>query len=256
MLTMKITLFQTDIIWGDPDRNIVAADRLFDAAPSSDLYVLPEMWSTGFMTNCHVKPQDKALEWMKSKAQSHRAAVCGSLAMPLDSGKNANRLFFAKPDGTVDFYDKRHLFSYGKEDLFFSKGNRRVIVEYGGIRFLLTTCYDLRCPVWARCRKDYDAMICVANWPDSRQNVWDTLLRARAIENQCYVIGCNRTGNDPSCHYEGHSALIDFYGKAIAESKSDTEHVLTAEIDIDQLNHFRKKFPALEDMDSFTLDIG
>ena len=128
------------------------------------------------------------------------------------------------------------------------------MVEWRGVRFLLVTCYDMRFPVWMRYRGDYDAIICVANWPESRQHVWHTLLRARAIENQCYVIGCNRVGDDPNCHYVGHSAVIDSRGKAIAEDLTERQTTVSATIDIDELNSFRERFGVLADRDRFVFE--
>ena len=146
-------------------------------------------------------------------------------------------------------YDKRHLFSYGHEDQFFTPGTQRTIVEYQGVRILLEICYDLRFPVWSRNRKDYDMIIYVANWPTSRMSVWNTLLRARAIENQCFVAGVNRVGHDPVCDYSGGSMLIDAYGKVVADCGTEQPCCKCAEIDMERLLAFRKKFPVLDDAD-------
>ena len=179
-----------------------AAEQMILSAPGADLYILPEMWSTGFITD--VMPTGnsaaKAVAWMKDMAIRTDAAICGSLAVN-DAGQCFNRQYFVEPDGNIATYDKHHLFQYGGEDKYYKTGNHRTVVSFRGTRFLLVTCYDLRFPVWERYQGDYDAIICVANWPESRQEVWHILLRARAIENQCYVIGCNRVGDDPNCHY-------------------------------------------------------
>lgn len=255
---MRIAILQTDIKWAQPYKNMAAAAELMAANKGADLYVLPEMWSTGFITEPEREAealQTKAtLEWMEDIARSNGCAVCGSIAMRTGQGEYRNRLYFVRPDGNSFHYDKRHLFGYGGECKHYTAGNERVIAEYGGMRFLLLTCYDLRFPVWARNKGDYDAMIVTANWPESRQNVWQILLRARAIENQCYVIGANRTGADPSCSYIGRSAIIDAKGATLAQAKAKKEQCVSAEISIGRLQSFRMKFPVLEDRDIFKID--
>lgn len=168
-------------------------------------------------------------------------------------GTLRNRFYFVKPDGEFDYYDKRHMFTYGGENKHYAPGKRRVVVEYKGIRFLLLTCYDLRFPVWARNRGDYDAIIITANWPESRQHVWDALTKARAIENQCYVIAANRTGCDPNCHYTGGSVIIDAKGHTVTQAKGQAAQTITADIDIEALHTFRCKFPVLDDRDEYTI---
>ena len=251
---MKITLLQTDISWSSPEENIEKAERLIEEAGTADLFVLPEMWSTGFVTDAPGEDQQEALAWMWNTAKRKDAAVCGSLAVKLDNGQSVNRQFFVEPSGVISTYDKRHLFRYGGEDRYYRAGHKRKVVEWRGVRFLLVTCYDMRFPVWMRYRGDYDAIICVANWPESRQHVWHTLLRARAIENQCYVVGCNRVGDDPNCHYVGHSAVIDSRGKAIAEDLTERQTTVSATIDIDELNSFRERFGVLADRDRFVFE--
>lgn len=252
---MRITILQTDIKWAQPKANMVAASKLISENKGADLYVLPEMWTTGFiMEPDSIKEDiqtDQALEWMTQQAISNNCAICGSIAARTQENGYRNRQFFVRPDGTYSFYDKHHLFTYGGEHHSYTPGTKRVTVEYNGIRFLLLTCYDLRFPVWARNKNDYDAIIITANWPENRQNVWQILLRARAIENQCYVIGANRTGQDPNCKYIGRSAIIDAKGRTLAQSDTDKEQCVTADIDINSLDDFRKKFPVLKDRDIF-----
>ena len=251
---MKVTILQTDIRWGDTAFNIQAAENLVNKVQDTDIVVLPEMWATGFMTDPTAMPDcNNAYEWMSETARKHQCAVVGSLPIRDREGKFRNRNFFIKPDGGHYYYDKRHLFGYGGEDKHYVAGDKRVIVRYKGIRFLLQTCYDLRFPVWSRNDNDYDIMIYVANWPESRQNAWQLLTRARAIENQCFVIAANRTGNDPYCKYKGCSAIIDPKGHTIAQAKSGKQQCITAETDIDKLLHFRDKFPVLKDRDKFTI---
>lgn len=253
---MKLTLLQTDIIWNDAEANIAAAERLMADAPAADLYILPEMWATGFVatpTPSVAEASRQALAWMRQEAASRRCAVAGSLAVETD-GQFRNRLFFVTPDG-FRHYDKRHLFTYGGETAHYAPGAERVVVEWAGLRILLQVCYDLRFPVFARNRGDYDLILYVANWPESRQAVWDTLTRARAIENQCFVAAVNRVGSDPACAYAGGSVCFDAYGHTLVQAAPGSgETALTVEPDLDRLRHFRTKFPVLADADDFTLN--
>ena len=247
---MKTTILQRDIKWGDPKVNIQRADEAISRNAGSDLYVLPEMFSTGFCTSPEgiAERDDYTLQWMKSKASEIDAAIAGSIAVEED-GKYYNRFYFVKPDGEVTHYDKKHLFTYGGEHLRFTAGEERVVVEWRGVRILLEVCYDLRFPIWARNRGDYDMILYVASWPTPRVGAWSALLVARAIENQCYVAGVNRVGNDPACEYCGGSVIIDPYGVTIAECEISQESEATAEIDMAALEAFRKKFPVLLDAD-------
>ena len=243
---MKVTAIPMDIVWANPEKNIEQAQQLIQHAEVSDLYVLPEMWATGFVMEplgiAEEENDSKALAWMRDFALINGCAICGSLAVRIADGTYRNRFYFVTPDDVI-FYDKHHLFRHGREHLFYHPGDSPVIARWQGMRFLLQTCYDLRFPVFSRSGRagEYDAIIYVANWPSSRQLAWDTLLRARAIENQCYVIGVNRTGFDPNTHYEGGSAIISPLGKA-SES-------LTAELSLDALGKMRDRFRVLEDRD-------
>jgi len=252
---MKIVIIQHDIVWASPHENRQHLTDVLENAPQADLYVLAEMWSTGFATNPEgVAERDGAsLEWMRQMARKRNAAIAGSLAVEED-GKYYNRLYFVKPSGEEEHYDKRHLFTYSGEDKQFTRGSRRVVAEWRGVRFLLAVCYDLRFPVWSRNLGDYDALLYVASWPTSRVEAWRALLRARAIENQCYVAAVNRVGSDPSCTYCGGSALIDPYGHTIAECADNQEGLEQAQIDMEALQAFRKKFPVLNDGDKFIME--
>ena len=248
---MKITILQRDIEWANPPVNINRADEVIDRNPGSDINVLPEMFSTGFCTNPEgiaESDNSETLQWLKRKAAAIDAAIAGSVAVTKD-GKFYNRFYFVKPDGSVTHYDKKHLFTYGGEHKRFTAGNERVVVEFRGVRILLEICYDLRFPVWARNRGDYDMILYVASWPTPRVSAWSALLVARAIENQCYVAGVNRVGNDPACQYCGGSVVIDPYGKTIAACTDNLECEATATIDIEALEAFRAKFPVLNDAD-------
>lgn len=255
---MKVTLLQTDIAWASPKENIRRLDELFQTVQKSDLYILPEMFSTGFVTDpVGVAESDQlSLCWMKRISEKTGSAIAGSIAID-DGGKYYNRFYFVKPDGSVSSYDKHHLFSFAGEHRRYTAGRDRVIVEYGGIRFLLLVCYDLRFPVWIRNREDYDAILIVASWPDCRRQAWDLLLRARAIENQCYVLSVNRQGNDPGNYYSGGTYLIDPLGNIVNTAGDDNGlecSSVTFDLDISDLEtKYRPSFPVLKDGDKFEL---
>ena len=249
---MRVVILQQDIAWADPAENMRRAEAAIDRRPGADLYVLPEMFATGFATHPEgvaEKADSETLRWMVRKAAACRAAVAGSLAVE-DGGRYYNRLYFVHPDGRVETYDKRHLFTYSGEDCHYTRGMRRVVVTFRGVRILLQVCYDLRFPVWSRNRGDYDVALYVANWPVGRIEAWSALLRARAIENQCYVVGVNRVGRDPMADYSGASVIIDPYGRTVAACE-DCVSTAEAELDMERLTAFRKKFPVLEDGDAF-----
>lgn len=251
---MTITLLQQDIVWASPSANQEAAERAILAAPKSDLYVLPEMWSTGFSTEPEgiAETDGSSLHWMERMAIRMDAAIAGSVATRVDDSYY-NRFYFVKPTGEVSWYDKHHLFTYGGEHRRYTAGRQRVVVEWRGVRFLLQVCYDLRFPCFSRNRvqgdEAYDVALYVASWPTSRRLPWDTLLRARAIENQCYVCGVDRVGTDPACAYNGGTALIDAYGRTVAACPDGEVAALTASIDLEGLRAFRQKFPVLDDRD-------
>lgn len=252
---MKIALLQSDIEWAMPCRNRFGAEAMMASSPGCDLYVLPEMFSTGFCTSpegvAEPEPCD-SLKWMKDSAEMFSAAIAGSVAVE-ENGRFFNRFYFVTPDGNAVHYDKRHLFTYGGEHLKFTAGKERKIVEYKGVRILLQVCYDLRFPVWSRNRGDYDLALYVASWPETRADAWRQLLKARAIENQCFVAGVNRIGTDPSNSYCGGTMLIDPFGKVVAECADGVESVAVAEISMEELAAFRLKFPVLDDADDFEL---
>lgn len=259
---MEIAIIQHDINWASPEKNAKHLECLLEQCTKADLFVLCEMWSTGFATDPEgvAEENKESLNWMIRMSRKHNAAFAGSIATKED-GQYFNRFYFVKPDGSFNYYDKRHLFTYGDEDKHLTQGESRVVVEWRGVRFLLEVCYDLRFPVWSRNHVDkesgeaeYDAILYVANWPTSRIKVWNTLLRARAIENQCYVVGVNRVGKDPNCQYCGCSTVIDPYGNPIVECEPDKECFVKATLDIDTLTAFRKKFPVLRDGDSFFIE--
>ena len=258
---MKVTILQTDIKWADPDANQKALESALLSSEKADLYVIPEMWNTGFLAGeqCSMFNVQCSINFLRSLAQKFEAAIAGSMDVEED-GKRYNRFYFVTPTD-VYTYDKRHLFSYAGEDKSFTAGKERTIVEWRGVKFLLQVCYDLRFPCFSRNNLKletrnqkpqgslYDAIIYVANWPASRRRVWDVLLQARALENQCFVVGVNRVGDDPNCHYDGGSAIIDAKGKILASVPDNTAATATAILDMESLNTFREKFPVLQDAD-------
>ena len=254
---LKVALLQKEIAWGDPVKNRESFSNTISRCGRADLYILPEMFSTGFCSKSQffAEPSgNSSLGWMKECALRFNAAIAGSIAID-EGGACYNRFYFVKPNGETVFYDKRHLFTYGGEDRRFTAGRERVVVEFRGVRILLQVCYDLRFPVWARNRKDYDMILYVASWPTPRVEAWLALLRARAIENQCYVAGVNRVGTDPACEYCGGTLMIDPYGQTLAECERERVCAVTAEVDMEHLESFRRKFPVLDDADDFTLNI-
>ncbi|MBQ8158206.1 MAG: nitrilase family protein [Prevotella sp.] len=268
---MQVVLLQLDIQWKDIQENIRRAEMLMGKHPGADLYVLPEMWSTGFLTDIQEgnSPDDVrsaeqvieheqdsiALRWMQEQARRCACALSGSLAVRLHDGSCRNRHYFMTPDH-VFFYDKHHLFSYGHEDDSYQAGQTHTVVAWKEFRFLLLTCYDLRFPVWSRygLAGEYDAIIYVANWPSSRIPAWDVLTKARAIENQCYVIAVNRVGDDPLASYCGHSMVIDPIGRVVVESDKNTEQALFVPLSKASLDKARTRFRVLADRDIVTLE--
>jgi predicted amidohydrolase len=250
---MNIVLLQTDIVWGQPQTNIERIEQLLPA-DATDLIVLPEMWATGFVTEPEGVAEEEslstALAWMKRTAIGRDCAVSGSLAVKDQDGSYRNRHYFVTPQ-QCHYYDKRHLFTHGHEDRHYQAGQQPVIVEWRGIRFLLLTCYDLRFPVWSRYSDSlqYDAIIVVANWPQSRQNAWQILTRARAMENQAYLIGCNRVGDDHYSHYIGMSAIVSPIGKTLISCRPEIEETATFQLDPEVIRHQRTKFRVLDDRD-------
>lgn len=250
---MKITILQTDIAWAAPQENIRRVETMMQRSGSADLFVLPEMWATGFCVEpediAENEEQSVALAWMKDTALNKGCAFSGSLAIRLIDGTYRNRHYFVTPDKTV-YYDKHHLFRHGGEDKFFTAGKEAVIVEWNGLRLLLQTCYDLRFPIFSRYGQagEYDAIIYVANWPAKRQLAWDTLVRARAIENQCCVVAVNRVGSDTACIYGGGSVIIDAKGLPLAMCH-DTENWATANVDVADIAQARNRFRVLDDRD-------
>ncbi len=256
---MKITLLQSDIFWEDISANLDSLGMMISKiSGTSDLVILPEMFNTGFTMNATSlaeEPLHKTYNWMKNMATNCNLAICGSFIVK-DGNNFYNRFHFVAPDEELTIYDKRHLFSMGGEDHTFSPGTLRCTFTFREFRIMPVICYDLRFPVWIRNRNDYDLLICVANWPDSRIDVWNTLLRARALENQCYVAGVNRVGHDEQGNdYTGESVILNPRGRTIASLPESEQGHATVEIDLAELNIFREKFPVWKDADGFSLNV-
>lgn len=257
---MKISILQCDIHWCDAERNRTELTEQLRALPESDICVLPEMFNTGFcMEPAEVAEEvndSPTLRWMQQMAHETGIALTGSFAVK-EEGRFYNRLYFVTPEGECSYYDKSHLFTYGGERRCYTPGDHRLTLDYKGCRFLLQVCYDLRFPVFSRCRgaNDYEAIIYVANWPTSRRDVWNTLLKARALENQCFVIGVNRIGEDLLCPYNGGSQVFDAYGNQLAVCQDNVAEAVTVELELEKLHSFRDKFRVLEDRDLFQVGV-
>lgn len=253
-MKIRVAVCQVDMEWEQTARNLERIEP-FVAAADADVVVLPEMFATGFKLRPSrvAEPADGLVATtMRHWAAQYQKAVVGSVVIA-ENGEYRNRMFFMKPSGDAEWYDKRHLFRPGGEARDYTPGNQRVVVEYKGFRFLLIVCYDVRFPVWSRNRGDYDAILLSASWADDRRLAWRTLMRARAIENQCYLAGVNRVGVDPDDNYVGESALIDFKGETMAEA-GDQQQILVAEFDMEALKAYREEFPAWMDADDFKLN--
>ncbi|NNK76470.1 MAG: amidohydrolase [Maribacter sp.] len=255
--TLNVALVQTSLIWENPKKNRAHFSKKIAALTKDvDLIVLPEMFTTGFtMTPQHIDgiEGENTIEWLLKSAKNSSAAIMGSILF-FEDGFYYNRLFFAEPDGNLSQYDKRHTFTLAGEDQVYKGGNSHLIVDYRGFRINPMICYDLRFPVWARNTQDYDVLIYVANWPSPRIKAWDTLLKARAIENMSYCIGVNRCGKDEAGYvYSGHSAVYDCLGEQLVFSEDET--VLFATLDKEHIKRTRNKLKFLEDRDSFNLKL-
>ena len=254
---MKISIIQPDTVWEDKTNNFNNLVNLISPLyKKTDIVILPEMFNTGFSMNplqFSESPEGETFRWMKNNAQKGDFGLCGSY-MVKANGHFFNRWVFLSPEKEYWCYDKRHLFSMGGEDRFFSHGEKRLIFTFRDLRISPYICYDLRFPVWSRNRNDYDLGIYSANWPESRINVWDTLIKARAVENQCYVAGVNRIGTDgEGIKYCGDSIIVDPYGEIIASANTNDEVSVTGEISLTELHDLRKKFPVLRDADNFNI---
>lgn len=261
---LRVTLVQGDTRWHDPEGNRAYYGGLIRPLHGiTDLVVLPETFTSGFSNDAIDRAETMdgpTVEWMRAWAKELDAAVTGSVQLRTEAGVS-NRLLFVTPDGGVRYYDKRHLFRYAGEHERYVAGRDRLTVEWRGWRICPLVCYDLRFPVFSRNRYDverrgdldYDLLIYVANWPGVRAHAWRTLMRARAIENLCYVAAVNRVGTDGNgLVYAGDSAVMDWLGNPVSEC-ADMEVVTTTTLFLEELRAYRQRFPAMLDADRFEL---
>ena len=259
MQELIVTTLQTLLYWEDPDKNLAHLSEKLKTVGTTDMIVLPEMFTTGFTMKPELLAEEhggKGLQWMQKNAADKNCVIVGSISVK-ENGNYYNRLYWVKPDGSFLCYDKRHLFSMGKEDEHYKKGSEKIIVEYKGWKICPLVCYDLRFPVWSRNTKrdPYDVLIYVANWPEVRSYPWKQLLIARAIENQCYVVGVNRIGVDGNqINHTGDSAVINPKGELINKTKANEDTAETISISYDALQDFRKAFPVLNDGEDFKIN--
>ena len=254
--TLKISILQTDIAWEAPHENRARLQVLLDELPQTDVAVLPETFSTGVTKQPAAvaePPDGPTVQWLRERAAAGNFAITGSLVVA-SGGKIFNRLVWVAPDGKVQHYDKRHLFPLADEDKAYDAGSQRPTFEYLGWKIRPLICYDLRFPVWSRNDDGYHLALYVADWPARRKQVWRTLLQARALENQCFVAGCNRVGSDAyDVGFSGDSGIWDARGNILADATPSQETVITATLDKNELLAFRKKFAVLEDAHPFRL---
>jgi omega-amidase len=254
---MKASIIQTDLRWEDINANLSHLSSLISLADSdTGLVVLPEMFTTAFSmepSRLAETMEGPTVQWMKEKASSGGFALCGSIIIR-EGDRFFNRMLFITPEGEVTVYDKRHLHSMSGEHTVYSRGNSRVVRSYREFNFNLQVCYDLRFPVWSRNKGDSDVIIYSANWPVIRSQVWKALLMARAIENQCYVIGVNRVGTNPDgTSYSGDSVIISPKGETLASLDPFAEGMVSAVLSREALDRYRAEMPIWRDADPFTL---
>ncbi|MDR0793552.1 MAG: nitrilase family protein [Chitinophagaceae bacterium] len=260
MSDLTCTLIQTNIFWENKDANLEMFSRKIKSiGQKTELVILPEMFSTGFS----MQPEQLAettdgstMQWMRQVAKEQRIVLAGSIIIK-ENNCFFNRLIWMLPTGEYGYYDKRHLFAFAGEDKHYTSGNGRLITSVKGWKINLQICYDLRFPVWARQTPDnehkfeYDLLINVANWSESRRHTWETLLQARAIENQCYAIGVNRVGvDDNNIVYSGDSCVINPMGEKLY-TKNNAEDIFTITLKKETLNKVRDTFPFNRDADIF-----
>lgn len=252
---MRVAVLQYPIVWGDVRANVsAAAERIAALAGEADVALLPEMFSTGF---CVDRPQlaepvdGYSIRTMQQVADKSGVAIAGTFICS-DSGKLFNRGFLLSPNAAPQFTDKRHLYATGGEDRFFTPGDRRTIFTYQGVKILMLICYDVRFPVWARnvWGDDYDLILVSANWPEARIAMWDVLVAARAVENQCYIVAANLVGDDGAgWHYNGHSVAYDTRLKELLGFQDNEQGTRIADLSMPVLKHYREALPLWRDTD-------
>ncbi|MEP6583679.1 MAG: amidohydrolase [Ginsengibacter sp.] len=260
MSILTVTIIQSNIFWENKRANLdLFSKKIENIQEKTEVVILPEMFNTGFSMNPQMLAENmngETVNWMKRISAEQKIILTGSIIIEDDS-KFYNRLIWMLPNGESGFYDKRHRFAYANEHTHFSSGSKRLIASVKGWKINLQVCYDLRFPVWAKQQTadEYDVLIYVANWPGKRGIAWKTLLQARAIENQCYVIGVNRVGEDGNgISYSGDSMIIDPLGEILYQKTID-EDIFTYALDKEKLLVVRQQFPFIKDSDSFTINL-
>jgi len=273
MSSLTITLIQTNLQWEDKKANLAMLSKKIESIKEkTEVIILPEMFSTGFSMKPELFAENmdgETVQWMKKIAAEKKIILTGSIIIK-EQNNHFNRLIWMLPNGEYGIYDKRHLFAYGNEHTHYNAGSKRLIASVKGWKINLQVCYDLRFPVWARQsplspdsyreegtgeRSEYDLLIYVANWPEQRIHAWKTLLMARAIENQCYVVGVNRVGDDGNgIYHSGDSMIIDPLGEILYQ-KTNEEDIFTYTLQKEKLIEVRNKFPFWKDADSFNINI-
>ncbi len=259
MPSLTITLIQTHLHWEDKKANLeMLQQKIESIKEKTEVVILPEMFSTGFSMNAKMlaeKMDGETISWMKKIVAEKKIILTGSIIIE-EEKKYYNRLIWMLPNGEYGFYDKRHLFAYGDEHTHYTPGNKRLIASVKGWKINLQVCYDLRFPVWARqgAEKEYDILIYVANWPEQRSVAWNTLLQARAIENQCYVVGVNRVGEDGNgINHSGDSMIVDSLGEILYQ-KNKEEDIFTYTLKKEKIDEARQRFPFWKGADSFIIN--
>ncbi|PQJ68618.1 nitrilase family protein [Polaribacter butkevichii] len=263
---LNIVGIQADLVWENPAKNLAFFEEKINMlSKNTNLVVLPEMFTSGFTMNPEKVAEEMngtSVSWMQKMATENAFAICGSLVIyerPFDCAKGDkkyyNRLVFVHPSGKIETYDKRHSFTLAGEDKVYTSGAEKLIVNYKGWKICPLICYDLRFPVWARNTENYDLLIFMANWPIIRIKAWETLLKARSIENMCYVIGVNRTGKDANNYdYSGNSLVLDFLGDELSQLESNEIGIVTTTLVKTKQDAIRKKLGFLNDLDTFKID--
>ncbi len=254
---LKVATIQQNLVWEDAQANQDnIQQQIAQLSEKVDLIILPEMFNSGFTMNPNRIAQTtngESVQWLQAMSQKYQTAIIGSIAIS-ENNNYYNRLFVFLPDNRTYTYNKKHLFRMGGEHNEYTEGKQKLIFEYKGWRICPLICYDLRFPVWSRNTNNYDLLIYIASWPAVRNNAWQTLLQARAIENQCYTIGVNRIGTDGNqLEYMGNSLVINYKGDIITQMDDNTTIAIT-ELKLNELNDFKEKFPSYLDADKFTIN--
>lgn len=253
--TLNLAFIQFEPVWENAEESLSKLTSSILKLSEVDVLVLPEAFATGFSMNAPKVAESmdgKSVSWMKETALKQNTAICGSVFIK-ENNQYFNRFIWVNPNGELVSYDKRHLFSMGEEHSNYTKGQEQVVISFKGWKIFPQVCYDVRFPVWSRNVQKYDLLLNVANWPAPRRKVWKTLLKARAIENQCYVVGVNRLGNDESgIDYSGDSLVVDAKGEILLNAKTKSK-IQYYSLDMDSLHRFRSKFDTLKDADQFEI---